>query len=336
MNLYASTCISGLENPVSDFLKEDISDLVIENIYDGLIIYNTPASTDKIQNLRFINNTFFILKIIRQKDLSFSELTRQIIKDGKIYDIPKEITKGAKNFRIVISKENALTKIDNHYLIKIENYFSVLLKLKIHRANPDLEIWIIIRSEGFTFIGIRISKHANYEKVLHKGELHPQIANIMCRMANIHPTDTVLDPFAGYGAIPLECANHFNAAKIFAGEKDKQVYFLLKEKLLKTGVVVGKWDGLNNNSFTNGSIDKIITDPPWGQFREISEINTFYRQMLTESERLLKPSGLAVVLTAQKGVLVEQLKSVPNLTLNNRYDILLSGKKAGVFLIKKE
>jgi len=335
MNLFATTCISGLQDIVRKYLTDDLAQTSITAIYDGMIFYKTSASISDLRKLRYVNNTFLVLKIIHEKDMSSHELTRQIIDDHKIDDIPKDILKDVKNFRIVISKENVLTAIDNHNLIKIENYFSKILNLKINRANPDMEVWIITRSEGFTFVGIRVTKHASYEKTLHKGELHPQIVNIMCRLPDIQPTDAVYDPFAGYGAIPLECAKYFRTAKIFAGEKDKHIYLLLKDKLSKTKVVVGKWDGLNNSSLTNESIDKIITDPPWGQFREISEIDNFYFLMLKEFERLLKPDGSIVLLTSQKDLLKSQLEKTNRLILSNEYSILLSGKKSGIFIVKK-
>ena len=51
--------------------------------------------------------------------------------------------------------------------------------------------------------------------------------------------------------------------------------------------------------------------------------------------RSLKPGGRIVLLTAAKDALPAALKSAPGLSLAGRYDILVSGKKAGILLLKK-
>ena len=49
----------------------------------------------------------------------------------------------------------------------------------------------------------------------------------------------------------------------------------------------------------------------------------------------LKPGGCIVLLTAAKEALLHALNGTPELMLAERYDILVSGKKAGIFLLKK-
>lgn len=338
MSTYASTFISGTQDIVEKLLKEDINKLKVLKKLDGLIVYETDHPQEKIRQIRYLNNTFFVLKIIDSGNKNpLSTFIQQFIRDNNISVIPNHFITGKKSFRIVISEENNLIAINNDLLLKTEDYFSKILKLKVNRANPDLEIWIATRSEGLAFAGIRITKHSNYEKELHKGELHQQVTNLMCRLADLTPNDTVLDPFAGYGAIPFECANYFKVGKIFAADIDKRIFDLLKEKLSKTKIKIttGKWNALNLKSLTDSSIDKIITDPPWGQFKEISEINIFYSSMLGEFKRLLKPGGLAVILTSQKELFTNQVKGLQNFNLINQYNILLSGKKTGLFVIRK-
>lgn len=54
---------------------------------------------------------------------------------------------------------------------------------------------------------------------------------------------------------------------------DLEVWFL-------TRIVAGKWDALNLSSLANTSIDKIITDPPWGFFGNTGvNLKKFYKDM---------------------------------------------------------
>lgn len=54
----------------------------------------------------------------------------------------------------------------------------------------------------------------------------------------------------------------------------------------------------------SNSIDKIVTDPPWGlNSGKTINLSDFYSKMLTEFYRITKPGGIIVILTAQKELL---------------------------------
>ena len=84
-------------------------------------------------------------------------------------------------------------------------------------------------------------------------------------------------------------------------------------------------------------MNKIITDPPWGIYKEDKrDYVEFYSKVLREFERVLIPNGIAVILTARKDGFIKALKSMPNLNLEKDYHILVSGKKAGVYKLTKK
>jgi len=56
--------------------------------------------------------------------------------------------------------------------------------------------------------------------------------------------------------------------------------------------------------------------------------------MLIEFNRLVKSNGLTVILTAQKDMLENLMKDFPAFKLLERYDVLVSGKKASIYKIK--
>lgn len=334
MTTYFSTFISGTQEIVEEALKKEIIDLKIVLLLDGLVVFQTKKEIEEILRLRFLNNSFLLFKYYK-KSFSSNDLVKQVFQQPDI--IPVSRPKGFSSFRVIISKENQLTSIDKNLLSKVEALIAQKLHLKVDRTSPDTEVWFLTRNEGYSFIGLRLTKKPNYEKTLHKGELRPEVANIMCLLADLKPSDIVLDPFSGYGSIPLECTNHFKIEKFFAGEKDKKVFEILRDKTkVNKRIVLGKWDGLNLSALTNGSIDKIITDPPWGVYtNENTEISVFYKKMFSEFSRLLKINGEVVVLTAQKELMEKLIKGSSKFKLQNKYDILVSGKKAGIYKILK-
>ena len=62
MTIYLLTFISSLQRPIEQLLKENLGVLKIHLLLDGLVLYQTNEDVKKIQKLRFLNNTFLVLK----------------------------------------------------------------------------------------------------------------------------------------------------------------------------------------------------------------------------------------------------------------------------------
>ncbi len=87
-------------------------------------------------------------------------------------------------------------------------------------------------------------------------------------------------------------------------------------------------DALNLSRYEDASIHKIVTDPPWGQFKELP-VAEFYPAMLKEFARVLRSGGKLVILTAENLTLDERF------TLSKKFNILVSGKKAAVYVMER-
>jgi tRNA G10 N-methylase Trm11 len=89
------------------------------------------------------------------------------------------------------------------------------------------------------------------------------------------------------------------------------------------------------------SIDSIVTDPPWGLYQsgtapKEGELQAFYAEIFREFERMLKPSGTLVLLSACKAEVDACLEKSARLRAEKKYDVLVSGKKARVWVMRKE
>jgi len=318
---YFSTFISGFSDVVKDILRRREKSLKIKLILDGLIIYESDLKVEKIKRLPFFNNTFFVIDYTFKK-----EITENIPPQG--WKVPPDILIGKKTFRIIISKENELQHIAPLKLRQLEDLFAKNLKLNVDRANPDLEVWFLERSEGYSFCGIRLTKKPSTDKYLQKGELRPELAWILNFLSEPKATDVFLDPFAGHDSIPM-ARTQFPFKRIIASDKDKS-----KQKTEnKKHIEIESWDALNIPLVPN-SIDTIVTDPPWGIFEKI-DVEEFYPKMLKEFERVIKVDGILVILTAQKELFEKLIQENSNFQLESKYNILVSGKKSGVYKLKK-
>lgn len=323
---YFSTFITGFSDLIPEILDQQIKTPIIDYVLDGLVVYETESSVDVIVQLPFLNNSFSLITRIEGNG-GIDELITSVLHNTP--SLSKEPLRG-KTFRIIASKENELQKITHMKLQKLEALFAKELGLTVDRANPDTEIWFLERSEGYSFCGIRLTKKPSADKYLKKGELRPELAWILTFLSEPKATDVFLDPFAGYGSIPF-ARTQFEAKTIIASDMNDSRYQIPDTKY---PIQKESWNA-TKLPLEDNSIDKIVTDPPWGMFAE-TNVEELYKDMMQEFTRILKPSGILVILTAQKELLEELIAEDDQLQLIKHYHILVSGKKSGVYKLQKK
>jgi len=330
-NLFYAAFIPGLQNFIEQVIKERLSDVKIHRLLDGAVIFETAVTYDKL-NFFCFNNIFVVINILDDTHGDGEIAVENHIKSHGInYDPIKNNSKKFSTFRIVVSDENIPASIDEKLRTQAENYISRLSGLKVNRALPDTEFWFLYRSEGFSIFMKRLTLRASWEKTLHKGELPPPLAWTLCRAAELKHSDTVLDPFCGYGSIPEEAFKHFHITSFIACDNDKEAakYAALRFKKRKSGeFTFYQTDFYKLPSFVAEKVNAIVTDPPWGQFKENAG-RSFLEQMFEVFGRLLKDGGKAVVLYMNDDNFLKTVSN--NFELQTRIPVLLSGRKAVIY-----
>jgi len=283
----------------------------ILQVYNGLIHYRGHS------NVPFFNNSFHVLRFFEGKHLSF----QRMVPEDKLRC---PISEGS--FRVRFSQSNQFVKVDRQVSLRAERAIAQATHLKLDRLNPTTELWYVIRDEGIGFYGQLLRKRAATEKNLRPGELRPEFAYLMCLCANPAEQSVVLDPFAGYGAIPAQIARHFPFGKLIVSDNDPE-----KVKALPGGAFC--WDALHLSEIANASVDLIVTDPPWGYYGNIDDIALFYEKMLLEFKRVLKQNGRAVILCARKEEFQRAVARTGAFAIERTIHTLVNGKKAGVYVL---
>jgi predicted RNA methylase len=333
VNFFYASFIPGLQNIISVLLKERLSDVKIYKLLDGAVLFETSVSYDKLNFLCF-NNIFSLLNILEdnKNNGAIETYIRSVIGNSSFAATAANNSKIIRSFRIVVSDENIPITIDKKLKEDAERYISRLSSLKVDRSCPDTEFWFLYRREGFFCFMKRLTLRSSWEKTLHKGELPPPLAWIMCRLACPVYTDILLDPFCGYGSIAQAALKHFHIAKFIACDNDNRSANFTVSRFRnrkKEDFVFYKNDFCNLPSLIEeNSIDAVITDPPWGHYREFNDDN-FYGKMFMIFKKLLKNRGKAVVLCANSEAFSESVPSC--FTMLDNIPILLSGKKAQIY-----
>lgn len=335
--LFASTFLSGGQAMIRSVVERTLPKVSIERMEDGIVLYRTSATVEQVQALRFFQNTFAVITML--DDVSVDDAVIPIIKAVRDdAELEKSITavvgKTKQSYRVIASVQNEPVAIPPLWKEKLEKIMSSVPFLSPGSANANLTFWVLARSEGFGFFGLRLTKRE--EAPLSKGELRPEIAHLMCALSNPKPSDIFLDPFAGSGAIPVARAKMSSYKKIIAGDKDLASVQLLKKKLpFAKNVELFSADVIALDGVADASVDAIVTDPPWGKYDTSVDLPVLYSGMLTAFRRVLKPGAHAVVLTSRDGVFETALQAAEGFRVMEAHDVLISGQKARIHLGQK-
>ena len=169
----------------------------------------------------------------------------------------------------------------------------------------------------------------------------------MCCFAGIKKDDVILEPFCGYGAIPVQLAKRFPCKKIYVSDIDEEkVKALQEKKALRQAqgphtaqgpqtsqgpeVDLRQADAFELTHIQDNSIDAIVTDPPWGLWENIPDIQDFYNKMFASFKRVLKQDGKMIILSARTKEL-ESAATTSGVKINSSLHTLVNGKKATLY-----
>jgi tRNA G10 N-methylase Trm11 len=310
-NKHVSTFLSGTTELVLEAIEKSIKSPKVELSLDGLVVYETESEVKEIINLDFFNNTFLLLKQFDDLRGNYFRPMFQWANRNNFKNIKNTVEDmGFKTFRVVVSDANQIVSYDKRVIALIEERVAKDLNLKVNRLNPDTEVWFLRRSEGYGFVLLRLT---NSSKAEHrsKGQLRPELANLMCILASPNKNDVILEPFAGHGTI-VEQLKNMPHKEIIAFEKDSKV---------------GDGTDFFSNGIPENYVSKIVTDPPWGLFNSTLDIKKFYTNMFREFNRVLTTEGKVVVLLTRELDISEYLSGF-GLRVESKFDVLVSGKKA--------
>ena len=336
---YLGLCISGTEDICAQILARRLKDLCGLSLSGGSVDFTTAVPYSDL-NLFCFNNIFRVLYTAPAAPTpeGLAGFLRSLPSAPVDWLACRDNPRGARTFRLVSSCCGQLVSVPKKAKASLEEKLRAESCLRPDRSLPDSEFWTMVRSDGQGWLLKRLSRHKAYDKLLSPGELHPELAYMLCWLSDPKPGDIICDPFCGHGAIPRERCRRFPYSEIFAFDTEERRLASARRKLPRRGNVhIKKQDALKlTEVLAPGTVDAFVTDPPWGLYQDVGmSLEEFYSRALAEMSACLKPGGRIVLLTAAKDALPAALKSAPGLSLAGRYDILVSGKKAGILLLKK-
>ena len=249
---YISTFTTGFSEVISKSLVKLLPGAKVLKVYDGLVDYLYNGSEENIKNIVVFNNSYLVIKKFQGKNSEMTSMAKNII-------ILDKLPKSQKTFRIRYSQNNQFVGINKTYTQQIERKISKLTNAKIDRVSPETEYWFIKRSENVGFFARLLQKRKFTEKNLNKGELRPELAYLMCILGEFKKSTIVMDPFAGYGAIPKQVNKYFHFKQLYVSDINPEHIKLLNILFEnKHNVNVTLRNALNMQDIEDNMIDLIL------------------------------------------------------------------------------
>jgi predicted RNA methylase len=330
MPQYYSTFPAGFEPAVEEFIARDVPGAQVLRMLEGAVEYKRRGVLKEFP--RWLNNSYLCLTTFpRAPKDPIQDMVRLALQRGVDPDVIRaHLPSGAATFRAMFMLGGGLAHAGLKTMAKAEEFIAASSGLRPGPAKPDVEFWFLYRREGVGFLLMRLTRHRDYAGQFEAGELRPDVAHLLCRLSNPKPGDVFLDPFAGYGGI-AKARLAYPAGEIVAGDVAPQPALQQALKGAANARAV-RMDALDMRGVRSGSVDAIVCDPPWGLYAKLPEPAAFYGKFASEARRVLKKGGRLVMLTALK----KEAEAALGLgfTVEGRLDVLVSGRKAAVFICR--
>ncbi|MDR0731856.1 MAG: methyltransferase [Treponema sp.] len=373
---YYGACAPGLEGCAAEVLKERFPDLSIPLSLSGALVFETDCSYDRLNLFCFNNIFRLIGRTVPYGDggdprEALERFVRDTLRRRAGEGLVSASTAGRgpaeAGFRVIFSLENTPAAVSGPLRDRAEGFIASCSGLRVNRSKPGVEFWFLLRREGAFFMR-RLSRHRPWDKLLHPGELPPPLAWVLCRLSEPRPGERIADPFCGYGSIPAARLRHFPPAEFFASDIDRRSLALTKAKFSGKAAHHCHINRLDVAELPRlippASLDGVITDPPWGCYRAAEALpegregsdgyegpgpgpapapagknalstGELYGRSFGIFAELLKP-GARVVMLCGRGDEARTAAERSGFTLVRHIPILLSGKKAAIYVLRLE
>jgi 16S rRNA G966 N2-methylase RsmD len=325
---------SGTRTIFEAALRESVQVANIIHADDSAIRFATKGRLNSAAQLPFANNVFHVLTAASRTNLNRS--LRQII--GGIDSIQFPIPKGSPpGFRTMIHIDGALTPIDAGLRDEINDTIAAATGLRLESRGSGLEFWIIGRKSMQDLVfAQRLPKRQ--ERQAEKGALSPQLATMLVLASGPRAEDRFLDPFSGSGAI-VAARLHYPVSSAIASDVRPALSAQNNRAFRRDRrVTIAKEDARQLASIPDGQVDVIVTDPPWGEFRDdIADYERFAHQVAASFNRVLNPErGRLVVLVSRRrsDLFVSALRA-QEFRIHAKHGILVNGHPASVIVTSR-
>ncbi|MFD7818823.1 hypothetical protein ACFV6E_38845 [Streptomyces sp. NPDC059785] len=323
---------AGTGKLVADAVSNFVEDFSVRYQDDSAMLFDSASSTQRVAQLPFAKNAFVVLADTPRKDVDQSAL-RLVDRLGRTdFSAFPVRTSG---FRVMVHVDGELASVAPGVRSGLERAVSAATGGRVEARGSCQEFWLIGRLDlrDLMFCA-RLPKQKRAKKA--RGAVSHELSSMLVLAARPEGDDVFLDPFGGSGSFALARAE-LPARQIVYSDLDLAIHRKeLPEELTRhERVRLLSEDALELPSISDGSVDTVVTDPPWGEHEELPiPYPAFARAVADSLARVLDPvTGRLVLLCARRGADdYRRSLETAGFALDATHDVLVNGHPATVFV----
>ncbi len=204
--------------------------------------------------------------------------------------------------------------------------------------DANVEFWATMFPGEF-ILTLRLSderlRHRDYKVAHLAGSLRPSVAAALAWLSEPSPDDIVLDPTCGAGTVLIERAHLGRYRQLIGGDTNPAFLAAARENIgpRYKPIELHSWDA-TAIALAAGSVSKIITNLPWGmRHGSHAENRRLYPHLIEEFQRVIRPGGLIVMLTAETRLMAD-LMSRGALRPQKILRVSILGAPAAIYVVR--
>lgn len=307
-------------------VQEDFANVTAEYGDESALVFESSTRIKTADSVPYAKNVFEVHAQTPRKNALAQGVTRIAANIHKL-----RVPRNPPGFRIMYHIDGQLQSCEPKARQALERAVASASGLRLTPRGQCQEFWVIGRRESQAlYFAQRLPSTDSRARA--KGALSVELSALLVAASHPSPNEVFLDPFAGSGA--LVAARLRTPAKsiiyndLALGEHRAAFPPALSRN---RNVLLLSEDALELPSIETGSVDIVVTDPPWGEHdEEMGDYGKFSQRVATSLARVLKPNGgRAVVLVNRRneGVLTDALETY-GFDVFDGTQILVSGHPA--------
>jgi predicted RNA methylase len=325
-------CPAGFQHIVREAVAQDLPSFRDVETSSGYVRCRLSTTIKALAALPYATNALDVIVSVDRSDLrrEMSALDAVLSSEPRPAQFPRRGT-----FRLRVLDDGRFASTTTPESKRLIARLGSWSGLRNEPRGGELELWIVRRRDSHhTILGTKIRRARSQPPA---GSLRPEIAAALVRSVPLAEGDTVLDPFAGSGAIGVALLEA-GVRRVWLNDMSSDSMTLVAQLPRERSERVHRThDDFRRLPDADGPmVTAVVTDPPWGLYEERPvPIDVLYAGLAFTMARILDAGRPMVVLTGAPPQAEAALTASGFFSLVERHNVLVNGKKARVLSTRR-
>jgi len=323
---------AGIGDLVRQSLAGELSRMRVEYADDSAMIFEAGDRPGLVAVLPYVKNAFLVVASVGRSNLDAS--VAKLASKAKNASFPRSPDRGY-GFRLMFHIDGSLVPVSSKSKGTLERAVAARTGRRVEPRGNCQEYWVVGRTTlEELLLCMRLPKPSREEKA--RGAISHELSAALVAASGPDPRDVFLDPFGGSGSFAAARLEHPVQRVWYSDTRLADHLPAFVGKLRRDDRVrLLNEDALRLRSIPDGSVDVIVTDPPWGEHEDLDRpYPEFAASMAASFARVLRPgTGRYVVLVNRDNAAVmRQALSAAGITPDDEHEVLVNGHPATVLV----